>query len=671
MVKGFYRPDREVNAAVTSSSQFFACTLPEACILANASTTCASGYSGPLCGVCQAGYALFGKVCSRCWPSWMSRGVIVLIAFIILGAIIFLARRRSSGIRTLQSSIFRIMTSFIQAVGSLRAFKVGSSALYDSAFGWSEAVSASPLSLGPVQCQFPLRYLEHLASLTALPFLIAAGVMVVLVIMQASAATHCRTRLTFRRKDFTAGLRQVVADGRPTAALLSVATFAYMPIISASLRGLNCTPSIDGARFLYADMSTPCDFRTRHIMLILLSVTVILVYGLGFPCIVVWKLRNITVAQLRDVTFRQRWGSLFDGYRIVPVDGETIKSPEDIKKSTTLKSAALADASASKTHACSRTCSLSSRNIAFFEAAVLSRKMGIALISLLIVDMQLQLVAANAWVTCFLALQLFMQPYENVKLNMLESIALVALLCTTVLSTLLVPNTGDAEAYDLATRQLGVAITLIIINGCVFIYLLYCFIVARLRPATAKLSGAFMGPRRTLAFFYKRKVLTTGPIAQRAAPATTSIASSASNSSIPDEPTAADDDHEDDMRMTISPIPRPQSLAMEPTPRRPIKALRAIVLVAPRLARRAAQDTSTISPLAVAAAEKAASTATAPALAATAGGVAGGRAATRSAPAKALAAERHAGRVNRPVFAPGRVRRGDAATGKRQPAADV
>ena len=138
------------------------CYNAEACTLvynaANASSNfsgavygCAYGYSGPLCGVCDAdvNYARFGEACDRCWDAGASWTFLLAVVFIMVAVLMRVALRKESG-RSDASIVLRITLGYLQAVGSLRVFRAGSTQAYDNVMGWTEAVSASPLSVGAI-----------------------------------------------------------------------------------------------------------------------------------------------------------------------------------------------------------------------------------------------------------------------------------------------------------------------------------------------------------------------------------------------------------------------------------------------------------------------------------------------------------------------------------------
>ena len=159
-----------------------------------------------------------------------------------------------------------------QAVGSLKAFAAGGTAAYREVMGWSDTVSASPLSAGALTCLFRPTYLSTLLATVTLPVL--ASVAVIAVFLAATALRHIRLPRRRRGSDNgdgasdgrcgcdTGGLRVAVAEWwaerRHAAALLFVAFVTYMSIITSALRALDCTQPIDGVRYLRVDLSVAC-----------------------------------------------------------------------------------------------------------------------------------------------------------------------------------------------------------------------------------------------------------------------------------------------------------------------------------------------------------------------------------------------------------------------------
>jgi len=176
----YFRPADQAGQALGPDTELHPCYNSEACTLEFSSTNvssnasvamygCAYGYTGPLCGVCDAtaNYARFGEACAACWDPGASWLFLVAVVGIVLAVLTRVALRKGSG-RSDAAIVLRITLGYLQAVGSLRVFRAGSTKAYDSVMGWTEVVSASPLSVGALQCILRIPYLVRYIATIAL-----------------------------------------------------------------------------------------------------------------------------------------------------------------------------------------------------------------------------------------------------------------------------------------------------------------------------------------------------------------------------------------------------------------------------------------------------------------------------------------------------------------------
>jgi len=183
----YYRPPVQAGVPLGPTTELHPCYNADACTLevggnvsGGAAYGCAYGYTGPLCGVCDAGvnYARFGEACAICWDAGASWTFLAAVVTVVLAVLTRVALRKDSG-RSDASIVLRIALGYLQAVGSLRVFRAGSTKAYDSVMGWTEVVSASPLSVGALQCLLQLPYLFQYVATIALPVLASAAVVVI------------------------------------------------------------------------------------------------------------------------------------------------------------------------------------------------------------------------------------------------------------------------------------------------------------------------------------------------------------------------------------------------------------------------------------------------------------------------------------------------------------
>jgi hypothetical protein len=233
----------------------------------------------------------------------------------------------------------------VQALGSLKAFAAGGTAAYRELMGWTDTISASPLSVSALQCVWKPPFLLQYVVTVALPLLAAGAVMAIFLTATAARAV-CRRRKASPTSDLSAsvGFWAVVAawleqrrhvatlvvsgDGRgprlahcPTAVVARPSQFvlfvAYMSIVSSSLRALDCTVPIDGVRYLRGDLRVACGVG-EHAAGSVIAYLVLAGLGLGFPALVYTQLSRAGPRQFSSAAFAGSWGLMYDGYRRDP-----------------------------------------------------------------------------------------------------------------------------------------------------------------------------------------------------------------------------------------------------------------------------------------------------------------------------------------------------------------
>ena len=505
LLQGYFRPPDDAGAELGPDTELFTCYNTEACTL-NASTAtygCLTGYSGPLCGVCDEteGYAMFGAACAPCPDLTFSRGLMsgVVLGFVALLA--YVAVRKTSGNRSSASIVLRITLGFLQAIGALRAFKSGGTRVYNDLMGWTDAISASPMSLGPIACLTRFTFLSRYLVTVALPFLASATVIAMFVAITAAKTVRLRGPTLIDRDAVSGKVRQWLAERRHVATLIFTLHLSYMPIVSASLRALDCVGPIAGRRYLRADLAVQCGVGA-HVALSVLAVLVLAVVGLGFPALVLTILVRANGATLaRDQQFRSAWGFLYDGYRLDPdhvvvslqarfsrnvTTGMVLKGARRLAVKALALPTATADGRGAPTDS-SPTASPAADgspmvtavvappphlhapaprrrvHLVWWEALVLLRKAGIVLIALLLVDALVQVSAAVLWLLVFAFLQERFRPYSRPLFNIIESIAMAASLFTAALC-IVVAKTNDIGADVSTPRGYGVTLVMLLMN---------------------------------------------------------------------------------------------------------------------------------------------------------------------------------------------------------------
>jgi hypothetical protein len=122
----FYRPQRHVDERhlLGPATELWPCWNGEACAVFNATDNvthaCSLGYSGALCGVCDAdaGYGKFGEVCAPCWSRGASEAFLAGAVIAVVAVLAYFALRRSSGVKSPASIALKITLSFLQVRGA-------------------------------------------------------------------------------------------------------------------------------------------------------------------------------------------------------------------------------------------------------------------------------------------------------------------------------------------------------------------------------------------------------------------------------------------------------------------------------------------------------------------------------------------------------------------------
>jgi len=528
LLPNYFRPAAQAGQPLGPDTELHPCYNSEACTLtyANHSTIptygCATGYTGPLCGVCDAAanYARFGDACAVCWDPGASAtflGVVLIIVLALLTHMALFSEVYNS--YPDDAIVLRIALGYLQGVGSLRVFIAGSTQAYASVMGWTEVVSASPLSVGALQCMLRMSYLTQYAGTVLLPVLAAGIVIVIFLVGTTARSVRCastrraapppplmaspgtsapRFVTTAMATNTSSGggggcsldtaalkskLRSWWSSKRHVSTLLFVLFLTYMPITSASLRVLDCIDPVAGIRYLRSNLAVECGVG-QHAVATVLAYSVLVVVGIGFPAGLAWLLGTARKEQLLDAGFHATWGFLFDGYRAptrkaIPLGGGNdsklvTSSPPTVVDSggtgSTPHDARYHRASALVADRLTQTWVVDGESRVWWEAVVLCRKAGVVLLAVLVTNPYLQCVGATLWFFGAILLQLKYAPYEQAKFNRLELATLTATFVTAVVSTALLQFNVDVATADLhppdamAPIEWAVTITLVVIN---------------------------------------------------------------------------------------------------------------------------------------------------------------------------------------------------------------
>ena len=478
----FYRAEAERGEPVGPSSRLLPCFNTEACLF-NASTeayACARGYTGPLCGVCDAsaGYGMFDTVCRRCWSStatWL------LLAGVVGAFVAFMALLSLSAWMQMHddSSIaLKQVIGYVQAVSSLSVFTAGSAELFRSAFGWTEYASESPFSLGALQCQLQWSLLPRYAATVVLPGVgVACATAAVALVLAVRALSFSRARrpCAFNVAAWRAGMTAWVEERRHMATLVFLAFSCYMPIVSASFNVLTCgaTP-VDGAYWLATDLSVRC-YTGEHAATMAFAIVVLVLVGLGTPALILRLLGRVSHVTLREPAFINAYAFLYQGYaRAGDMTTRRATLIATLKAQGAL--ALLPPKTRWRAPTCLRGCG---RSLLWWEAAVMLRKAGIVMLATVVTDKFYQVVAAVLLFAGCMALQQHFTPYAASAFNTLELLSLVDLYVTAAVCTVMLPATA-VPANVVRTPppwETGLTALLVIINAATLVILVLALVL--------------------------------------------------------------------------------------------------------------------------------------------------------------------------------------------------
>jgi len=479
----FYRALEEAGTPVGPDSQLLPCFNEEACVVnITAETyTCAPGYSGALCGVCDGahGYGSFDGVCRQCWHPGIADAVLAFVIVGFVAAMALIALNPWMQAHDDSSIALKLLIGFVQAVSSLSVFTTGGAALFESAFGWTAYTSANPLSLGGLQCRLQWRYLTRYLSVVVLPIVGTAVAAAVVAVLAAVRATTWRYRVlpvAWTWPHARVRWQAWINARRHTATFVFMAFLCYMPIVSASFTTLNCSATpVNGAHWLTADLSVQCHVG-QHAVASVLAVVVLLVFGLGTPALLLWVLGRATPSMLRDTAFSNAYAFLYEGYaRGVDVkarrasvsgNGAGAGSADEDPSSPSPPDDMLRHA---PTASISRIVNFwrgLSRSLVWWEAVVLLRKAVVVMLATIVTNQFYQVVCAVLLFSGAVAAQQHFNPYARPLFNALELVSLLDLYITAAVSTMMLPATAAPRnvVRQPAAWETGLTASLVLMN---------------------------------------------------------------------------------------------------------------------------------------------------------------------------------------------------------------
>jgi len=230
--------------------------------------------------------------------------------------------------------------------------------------------------------------------------------------------------------------------------------FTVYPTLVASIASLyNCTTQINGYEYLVVDLTVTC-YEGMHLLFLAFASVGALVYAIGIPITiafvtamkspcghneegkVVCVCARRSAAKYKTYDVRARFAFLFNGYA---TDRSGV--------------------------------------VVAWEAIVMMRKLAVTLAASLIKDPYLQILAALMILVVSFGATAYVQPYEMMSLNLLETLGLFALIVTQIVSIVYFYVAQSSTVFG-NRRTIEVTITALLLTANVLMILIYLTFVS-------------------------------------------------------------------------------------------------------------------------------------------------------------------------------------------------
>ena len=477
---------------VVADTEMHTCFNEECCTYDESSSqlSCATelGYVGPLCGGCDRDdeqghghHTRSGLRCAKCWSDGWSWFAFMLFIIFLCIAIAFLVIRYDFGVDhgEYRTTVQKMAFSHLQMLGLLGIFKARGTAVFNEVISQtSEVLGGSFTSLVPIKCALRSQIYGPFLVTQSSPIIILVVASLILIPTtflerclrkkrKDQLAPHFKGRfrlprmlapLRMCRQPMTAGdKKKWLGEFYPTRRLAGVGTFVIFslyPTLVASISSLyNCTDRIEGTSYLVADLTVTC-YRGAHIAFLVFASVGAVVYALGIPIVVfvatamkpplsrkTWRsgclCERRAVPKYLTLEVRERFAFLFNGY------------------STNRSSFVVA-----------------------WEALIMVRKLAVTLAGSLIKDPYLSILTAQLIIMISCIATAFVQPYETMWLNLLDTTGLFTLLVTQTLSIVYFYTANATHPFiDPLYLEVIVTIFLLVLN-IVMILIFACIAVS-------------------------------------------------------------------------------------------------------------------------------------------------------------------------------------------------
>jgi hypothetical protein len=542
LLQGFYRPPAQAAGVLDASAELHPCFNTEACVVnatarqyACAEPAYAAG--SPLCGVCGNGYSMFGSVCSRCWPGWASALLLSALLVVAFAGACYLAVKHTPGTRSAAAIAFRQLLGFVQMLSVIATFRVDAS--LRSLLGWTDVSNGSLLSFGPLACTMQLTFVGRYLLTLALP-LGFAGVVALLALgleawrqrrsKEASAASHVPSTGRLSRNSPAVAtnegkavqtvnpLQLTAVEGAADAAssalnlsapvsppkpgaesssvsqslapasiplrtrvssiLLMLTTLLYMPLLSASLKALDCYERpVAGVTYLRDDLRVVCGAGPHAAARVVAALVVVLLTLVlpGALVLLLCRLRGragaILLKQRRPRRLTAVPSRASGVWRLQRKSAVlTAQQPAAVSPGVGTEAASTGDASSNAAGSASQADEMGllqllrplydgydvQRGLLWYEAAVFARKALLAIVATLVTEPSAAAGTATLLLLAATCLQASLHPYEDPRFNRSEALSLWGATTAAALATLLGGGAGGPAASAAIVAGVGV-----------------------------------------------------------------------------------------------------------------------------------------------------------------------------------------------------------------------
>ena len=413
-------------------------------------STCAAGYQGPLCSLCEPGYGKSGATnCVECPPSWQSISAVSAIGVAVFGAVIvwtIMTLRKAE--TTDVSVIMRTIVNHMQATGELGQFSQEFDPFVQGLFDIQS--SGSGVSVGGLQSldcvlkEAKTNYSAIFYTYMALP---GVAVFIGLVVTAVVRILKLKPVITEKLRAEVLEDIKIIGPHSKMGILLEkypiymvlittlcVTMFTlYQTLITQSTKVLQCTEYIIGQapdgtltkqQYLDLDLSIKCDSSGNH-QFTTPALMFTVIYGFGIPLMFICGHMYVNSRIQKPELTKLMFMFLSGGYK---------------------------------------------ESFWFWQAVIMIRKFALVCVAVFITNDELQSFCAVWFMSLALVLQVWLNPAEKDEHNLVEAMSLMIITVTLNLSLLYFWKGLPAIGKTILTTAI---LVLTIGAMCMFAYFLF------------------------------------------------------------------------------------------------------------------------------------------------------------------------------------------------------